>query len=102
MSLRRNDMVMATFTKEQAFADKFPKGISDYVRKEFNQNVSLKQVDILFRVKKMGSNGICFTPHNIAKEIADTKSWIASAGAMQNYKLRKVWITSMGRIMHAK
>lgn len=52
MRLRRNDMVMATFTKEQAFADKFPKGICEYVRGKFEQNQLLAQVDILFRVKR--------------------------------------------------
>ncbi len=102
MSLRRNDMVLATFSKEQAFADDFPKGISSYVREKFEHNSSLEKVDILFRIKKLGSNGICLTPHNIAKEEADTKSWIASAGALQMYNTRKVFVTPMGRICHAK
>lgn len=102
MRLRRNDMVMATFTKEQAFADKFPKGICEYMRGKFEQNQLLAQVDILFRVKKMVSGVITFTPHDIAKEQADTKSWSASSGAMQTYRTRKVKVTPMGRICHVK
>ncbi len=98
MRLRRNDMVTATFTKEQAYADKFPKGICEYVRGKFEQNPLLTQVDVLFRVKKMVSGVITFTPHDIAKEQADTKSWSASAGAMQTYRTRKVAVTPMGRI----
>lgn len=102
MSLRRNDMVMATFTKEQAYNEKFPKGICEYVRNKFDKNPLLKQVDVLFRVKKMVSGVITFTPHDIAKEEADTKSWSASAGSMQNYRTRKVKVTPMGRICHVK
>ena len=101
MSLRRNDMVKATFTREQAFSDVFPKGLRDYVCDLFDKNPSLSQTDVLLRVKKMGSNGICLTPHNIAKEKADTKSWIASASALQTYNVRKVFITSMGRFAYA-
>ncbi len=101
MSLRGNDMVMATFSREQAFDEKFPKGIQEYVREKFQQKSDCQELDILFRVKKMGSNGICFTPHNIAKENADTKSWIASAGAMQKYRVRKIHISYMGRIQNA-
>lgn len=102
MVLRRNDMVMATFSKEQAFDDKFPAGIQDYVRNMFNQNSALVKTDILFRVKKMTGSTIYLTPHNIAKEQADTKSWAASAGAMKRYMARKVFITFTGRVQHAK
>lgn len=102
MTLRRNDMLLATFTREQAFDDGFPKGLQEYVREKFNRQPKLEQLDILFRVKKMGANGICFTPHNIAKETADTKSWIASTGAMRKYQARKVHVSFTGRIQHAK
>ena len=102
MNLKRNDMVMASFSKEQAFDEKFPKGISDYVRKKFSENNSLEKIDVLFRVKKMTNGTIYLTPHNIAKEEADTKSWGASAGAMQKYHTRKVFVTSAGRIQNAK
>ncbi len=102
MTLRRNDMLMATFTREQAFDDKFPKGIQDYVREKFNRQPDINQLDVLFRVKKMGGSSIYFTPHNIAKEKTDTKSWIASAGAMQKYQARKVHVSFTGRVLHAK
>lgn len=103
MTLRRNDMLMATFTKEQAFDDNFPKGLQEYVRKKFNQNPDVEQLDILFRVKKMGSNGQIFlTPHDIAKEAADTKSWGATSGSMQKYQARKVHVSFTGRIQNAK
>lgn len=102
MRLHKNDMVMATFSKAQAFADGFPKGISDYVRGKFEKDAGLEQVDILFRVKKMGSDVICLTPHNIAKEDHDTKSWLSSAKALQTYNARKVFVTMTGRVCHAK
>ena len=103
MTIRRNDMVMATFSREQAFDDKFPKGIQDYVRDKFTQQPEKETLDVLFRVKKLNSSGtIYFTPHDIAKEIADTKSWIASSGAMQRYQAKKVFISPTGRIYHAQ
>ena len=102
MTLKRNDMVVATFSREQAFDEKFPKGIQEYVRKLFEPISTKETVDVLFRVKKMGSNGICLTPHNIAKEVADTKSWIASYGAMKRYNVKKVNISPSGRISYAQ
>lgn len=100
MTLRRNDMVLATFTREQAFDEKFIKGLKGYLREKFEQKPDLQQIDVLFRVKKMGANGICFTPHDIAKEKDDTKSWIASASSLQTYKARKVHVNFMGRIQN--
>lgn len=103
MSLRGNDMVMATFSREQAFDKNFPKGIQEYVREKFQQKQNCKELDILFRVKKLiNADGRVFlTPHDIAKEDKDTKSWGASAGTMQKYKTRKVHISYMGRIQNA-
>lgn len=102
MRLKRNDMVMATFSKQDAYDENFFKGIKDYVQAKFENMPSLQEVDILFRVKKMGDNGICLTPHDIAKEKGDEKSWITSAGALQKYKARKVYVSYTGRIGHAK
>ena len=101
MRLRRNDMVLATFTREQTYADDFFKGIKDYVQNIFNQNQSFEQADVLFRVKKMTGSSVYFTPHNIAKEEKDTKSWIASVSSMKEYKVRKVVVTPSGRIKNA-
>lgn len=102
MRLRRNDMVLATFTREQAQAEDFFKGIKDYVQNIFNQNPEIEQTDVLFRVKKMTGSSVCFTPHNIAKEESDTKSWIASVSGMQKHKVRKIVITPAGRIKDAQ
>lgn len=103
MSLRRNDMVLATFTKEQAFEENFQKGLKEYVRKKFNKDDLLEKTDILLRVKKISSNGqIALTPHDIAKEEGDTKSFRSSAVSLQKYNVRKVHVTFTGRIQNAK
>ena len=75
-----------------------------YICQTMFEEISTKEtVDVLFRLKKINSSGsLTFTPHNIAKENADTKSWIASAGSMQKYSARKVHISSTGRISYAK
>lgn len=102
MTLRRNDMAMAEFTREQAFTTNFPKGLQEYVREKFNAAPEAEKISVLMRVKKMGNNGICFTPHDIAKKEADTKSFIASASALQRYNVHKVYVTPTGRIRHAE
>ena len=103
MTIKRNDMIMATFSRDQAYDEKFPKGIQGYVRAMFEE-ISIKEtVNVLFRLKKINSSGtLTFTPHNIAKEDADTKSWRASAGSIQKYNARKVHVSSTGRISYAK
>jgi len=103
MSLKRNDMVTGTFTREEAFEENFPKGIQAYVRPRFEENLNLTQTTVLFRVKKINSNGqIALTPHNIAKEEQDTKSWMATSGSLQKYRAKKVFVSPTGRIQNAK
>ncbi|MCV6599211.1 MAG: type II CRISPR RNA-guided endonuclease Cas9 [Alphaproteobacteria bacterium] len=103
MTLKMNDMVMATFNKEQAFDDKFPKGIQNYVREKFNKEKNLENIAILFRVKKINSAGTLFLrPHNIAKEEADKKCWIASISGMGNCNAKKVFVSSTGKIKDVK
>ncbi len=102
MSLRRNDMVVAVFSREQAFDDKFSKGLQDYVRELFEQDSALKETQVLLRVKKMSGGRVFLTPHNIAKEKDDTKSWGASVSALQECQVRKVFVSFTGRIRHAK
>ena len=103
MTLKRQDMVMGTFTKQQAYSEDFPKGIQEYTRQIFAENPLLAQTTILFRVKKISSNGCVYlTPHNIAKEDGDTKSWCATAGSLQKYHARKVFMSPTGRIINAK
>lgn len=103
MCLKRNDMVIGTFTKEQAYQDDFPKGIQNYVHTLFEKDEILTEVKVLFRVKKISSDGSVFlVPHDIAKEKADTLSWIASSGSLQKYKAKKVFVSPSGRILNAK
>ncbi|MBO7332891.1 MAG: hypothetical protein J6U64_04425, partial [Alphaproteobacteria bacterium] len=103
MSLKRNDMVTGTFTREEAFEENFPKGIQAYVRPRFEETTNLTETTVLFRVKKINSNGtIYLTPHNIAKEEADTKSWATSSGSLQKYRAKKVYVSPAGRIQNAK
>lgn len=103
MSLRRNDMVLATFTREQAFEEDFPKGLQYYVREKFNKNPDMEKLDILLRVKKMQLDGrISLTPHDIAKEEGDTKSFGAVASSLQKYNVRNVHVSFMGRIENAE
>ncbi len=102
MTLKINDMVKATFTREEAFDEKFSKGIQNYVRERFEFDENLEKTDILFRVKKISSDGTVFLrPHSIAKEKSDTKCWIASSGSLKNYRARKVFVTPAGRIKNA-
>ena len=103
MTLKRQDMVIGTFTKQQAYSEDFPKGIQEYTRQIFAENPLLEQTSILFRVKKISSNGRVFlTPHNIAKEEKDTKSWGASASSLQKYHAQKVHVSPTGRVVNAK
>ncbi len=96
MSLRINDMVMAEFSKDDA---KLPRGLVETVMHQCA--VERKDtVEIIFRVKKISSNGIIYLrPHFIAKEDADTKSWGASAGSLQQHKAHKITVTPTGKIL---
>lgn len=103
MTLKRNDMVVGTFTKEQAYTSDVPEKIQPYIQSFFEENPNLIEVDVLFRVKKMKSDGsIYLTPHHIAKEKDDTKSWCACASSLQKYRARKAFVSPCGRITYAK
>lgn len=103
MTLKRNDMVLGTFTKEQAFCDDFPLGIQDYVRSKFAEQPLAEKITVLFRVKKMRGDGrVSLTPHDIAKEKKDEKTWCAHAVSLQRYAAQKVTVSPIGRIQHAK
>ncbi len=96
-------MVLGTFTREEAYQDDFPKGIQTYVRSIFEKDDTLTETKVLFRVKKMNGSGTLFlVPHDIAKEDGDTKSWMPTAGALQKYKAKKVFVSPTGRILNAK
>jgi hypothetical protein len=98
-----NDMVIATFSKEEAFNDKFPKGIQQYVREKFEEDISLNNLDVLFRVKKVNSNGVlALRPHNIAKEEADTKCWRPTISSLKLFNPHKVIVSPTGKIKNVK
>lgn len=100
MTLRRNDMVMATFKRSDAESEDFSKkGIRDYVLDRFQKNPTLDEVNILFRVKYITSGGrISFTPHDIAKEEKDTKSFRIPASTMKKYHVRPVQVSYTGKV----
>lgn len=96
MSLRINDMVMAEFGRDDS---KLPKGLIDTVKRQ----CMLEQKDtvwVVFRVKKISSDGrVYLRPHFIAKEEADTKSWAASSGSLQEHNARKISVSPTGKIL---
>ncbi len=98
MTLKRNDIVQGTFTKDDI--DNLPKGIKTPVSNALRFN---DEVKVLFRVKKLSSKGeITLRQLNISKEEADTKSWISSASSLQKYKAMKVQINAIGKITTIK
>ena len=101
MTLRRNDMAKATFSKEQLENKDFPKYLKDYVHKKFIKFPDKNEIDVLFRVKKMKGGAIYLTPHDIAKEDGDTKSFQANATSISKYNVRKVHVSYTGRICNA-
>ena len=96
MSLRINDMVMAEFSKDDS---QLPSGIRDTVAHQCAVE-NKDTVNMVFRVKKLNSSGtIYLRPHFIAKEDADTKSWIASTTSLKEHKARKISVSPTGKIL---
>lgn len=102
MTLKQNDMVVGHFKKEDILNGTLPKGIQEYAQNKLAKTLESDEITILFRVKKMTGSSIYFTPHDIAKETADQKSWIASASSMQNYNAQKVIVSPIGRMHYVK
>ena len=95
MRLRINDMVMATFSKDDP---KLPKGLVKTVMHQCTIE-NTDTVNVIFRVKKISSSGtIYLRPHFIAKEEGDTKSWIASAASLQEHSAHKVYVSPSGKL----
>ncbi len=96
MSLRINDMVMAEFSRNDP---NLPTGLVAAVQHQ----CAIEQtdtVDMVFRVKKINSNGtIYLRPHFIAKEDGDKQSWAASKSSLQAHKARKINVSPTGRIL---
>lgn len=53
---------------------------------------------IINKVKKMSGERVYLRPHLIAKEVADTSSWAASAAQMQIKSARKISVDIIGRV----
>ncbi len=96
MRLRINDMVMAEFSRDNV---PLLKGLEDAVRHQLAVQ-DTDTVNIIFRVKKISSNGAIFLrPHYIAKEDADPKTWQANATSLQKYKARKIRVSPTGKVL---
>lgn len=96
MRLKIDDMVMGEFSKND---DKLPKGIKDLVLHKCQKHKTDK-VEILFRVKKIGSNGtIYIRPDFITKEEGDQKSIALTATSAKKYKIRKVFVSPAGKLV---
>ncbi|GEM_PF-123027 len=96
MRLKIDDMVMGEFEKDD---EKLPKGIKDLVLHRCEKHKTDK-VEILFRVKKIGSNGtIYIRPDFITKEEGDQKSIALTATSAKKYKIRKVFVSPAGKLV---
>ncbi len=94
MSLRINDLVMAEFSKNDP---DLPTGLKSAVAHQcaFEKKDT---VEMVFRVKKLNSSGtIYLRPHYISREDADTQSWRASPGSLQEHKARKYFVSPTGK-----
>ncbi|GAB7141290.1 hypothetical protein RsTz2092_12570 [Deferribacterales bacterium RsTz2092] len=95
MTLKINDMVKAEFCAKD---DKLPKGIADFVKAKA-EKTNADKVEVIFRVKKMSSEGTIFLrPDGITKEEGDTKSWSSSAASLCKYKARKIYVSPLGDV----
>ena len=97
MRLFINDMIVLTFNKKDK--NDFPKNIKNFILEEFNKTKK-NEVDMVFRIKKISTNGTFFiTPHFIVKDEKDKFSWGASVSGIFIYKARKVYVDELGKII---
>lgn len=57
---------------------------------------------VIARVKKMTGGRVYLRPHTIAKENADSLSWAASPGLLQEKNARKISVDIIGRVRDSK
>lgn len=121
MELRRNDMIVATFSRQEiesmkdddrvedengkvkgSIIDGFAPGLRGYL-KEKMMNHPGDCIDILFRLKKINVKGLMhFIPHDIAKELsADDMCWGIPCKKLKEHKARKVFVSVTGSILNA-
>lgn len=98
-TLRINDIVEATFDREDDLESGFSK-IKLWVKEQFKNNPDAKELKLLFRVKKMSGGSIFLRPLHIAQEDnGDVKSWQCKVGKFKQYKCKKVVITPTGKVL---
>jgi CRISPR-associated endonuclease Csn1 len=96
MRLFINDTIVLTFNNEEP-TKLIPHGMQKVVFNEFGR-INKKEVNIIFRIKKMTGDCIYLRPQFVAKEKADQLSWAASAVGLFERKARKVSINELGEI----
>jgi hypothetical protein len=127
MELHRNDMVLATFTREEinvlpdddrvidengAVIDKgtekstFAPGLRSYLKRNLaNAPEHQSEIKILFRVKSIAVScgEISFIPHDIAKELSgnDTSWGTKRVSNLRDHNVRKVYISPAGKMKYA-
>jgi len=95
MRLFINDLIILSFNRSEK-EENIPVNIRKYIKKVLDASKE-KEVNIVFRVKKISSNGQFFIrPHSIAKEKADTLSWGAMTSGIFERKCRKIYINEIG------
>lgn len=127
MELHRNDMVLATFKREEinalpdddrvfdengAVIDKgteistFAPGLRSYLKRNLaNAPEHQSEIKILFRVKSIAVScgKISFIPHDIAKELSgnDTSWGTKRVSNLRDHNVRKVYISPAGKMKYA-
>lgn len=109
MELHKNDMVMATFRREEIVKQNGKGiGLSSKLRKSLKEKIGQQDsITVLFRIKKItaGSslNKVYFIPHDIAKEASDDDMcWATSScKTLREHNIRKVRVSVAGDILDA-
>lgn len=103
MTLKCNDMLICTFSKEEVYKPKFYKGIRAYVQEKFERDPNMNEIKILFRVESMAQSGqFSLIPHDVAKKTQTLQSWTPYVSTLQEYHAQKVHVSPTGRILNAK
>jgi CRISPR-associated endonuclease Csn1 len=93
MRLFINDTIVLTFTKEETI----PQGLRKFVLSKFDRSKK-KEINIVFRIKKMTGKRVFIRPQLVAKENGDQLSWGPNASGLFERKGRRVSINELGEI----
>ncbi len=94
MRLFINDTVCLTFNRNEP-EDEIPMGLKSFVSDAFAKNTG-KEINMLFRVKKMSGSRVYLRPSFVSKEEGDKLSWGPSAQGLFERKARKVYVNEIG------